>query len=186
MGRLRYSTMVSLVVLLLLAGSNVLAAQTGNLNSSEREKACQALANIRNLTVLSANLVAAKGATPEYCYVRGLIAPAIHFHVQLPLPANWNGRFLKWGYGGKDGDLGCGAVRHVLQSPQQRWAQRAQEHCGFGRQLPRHEAGFAQSRRSGAVLQARRALASRRGWRSLVPVDAPDQGSPAQSAPCAF
>ena len=105
MERFRYSAMISLVALLLLAASNGLAAQTGNPDSSEREKACQALANIRNLTVLSAKLVNATGATPEYCYVRGLIAPAIHFHVQLPLPANWNGRFLHWGDGGTDGDL---------------------------------------------------------------------------------
>ena len=31
--------------------------------------------------------------------------PAIQFHVQLPFPSEWNGRFLKWGDGGKDGDL---------------------------------------------------------------------------------
>ena len=35
--------------------------------------------------------------------MRGVIAPAIGFHVQLPLRANWNGRFLMWGDGGKDG-----------------------------------------------------------------------------------
>jgi feruloyl esterase len=40
-----------------------------------------------------------------YCYVRGIISPAIHFHAQLPLPENFNGRFLQWGDGGKDGDL---------------------------------------------------------------------------------
>ena len=40
-----------------------------------------------------------------YCYVRGILPPAIGFHVQLPLRADWNGRFLKWGDGGKDGDL---------------------------------------------------------------------------------
>jgi len=66
---------------------------------------CQNLKGVRNLTILSARLVAAAGSIPDYCYVRGLIAPAIHYHLQLPLPANWNGRFLNWGDGAKDGDL---------------------------------------------------------------------------------
>jgi feruloyl esterase len=41
----------------------------------------------------------------RYCYVKGVIAPAIRFHVQLPLPDNWNGRLFTRGDGGKDGDL---------------------------------------------------------------------------------
>ena len=72
---------------------------------SEKARACSALTAIRNLTILSAGLMPAKGSTPEYCYVRGLIQPAIHFHVQLPLPQNWNNRFLYMGDGGMDGDL---------------------------------------------------------------------------------
>ena len=49
----------------------------------------------------------AKTQTGEtsYCYVRGILPPAIGFHLQLPLPGNWNGRFLNLGDGGKDGDL---------------------------------------------------------------------------------
>jgi feruloyl esterase len=42
---------------------------------------------------------------PSYCLVKGRIAPGINYHVQLPLPSAWNGRFLKYGDGGKDGDL---------------------------------------------------------------------------------
>jgi len=110
MNRLRYPMIVS-VAIVLLAGSNSLAAQTANPNSSDKDRACQALAGIRNLTILSANLVAAKGATPQYCYVRGIMQPAIHFHVQLPLPENWNGRFLHIGDGGTDGDLDFGDQR---------------------------------------------------------------------------
>ena len=72
---------------------------------SEEELACLALTSIRNLTITSAELVPAADATPQYCYVKGVIAPAIRFHVQLPMPENWNGRFLQWGDGGKDGDL---------------------------------------------------------------------------------
>ncbi len=72
---------------------------------SEEELACLALTSVRNLTITSAELVPAADATPQYCYVKGVIAPAIRFHVQLPMPQNWNGRFLQWGDGGKDGDL---------------------------------------------------------------------------------
>ena len=64
---------------------------------------CEALLQVRNLTLTQAGLAEADGV--PYCYVRGILPPAIHFHVQLPLPRDWNGRFLKWGDGGKDGDL---------------------------------------------------------------------------------
>ena len=66
--------------------------------------ACEALLHLRNLTITHAGL-SDTAAAVSYCYVRGILPPAIHFHVQLPLPTNWNGRFLKWGDGGKDGDL---------------------------------------------------------------------------------
>ncbi|MBI4454353.1 MAG: tannase/feruloyl esterase family alpha/beta hydrolase [Acidobacteria bacterium] len=69
------------------------------------EATCRVLAKLPNLTILSAELVGPTDTGPQYCYLRGIISPAIHFHVQLPLPRNWNGRFLKWGDGGKDGDL---------------------------------------------------------------------------------
>jgi len=105
MNRLRYSTMVSATVLLLLANGSQMAAQTAGPNSSNPERACQALTGIRDLTIISASLVDAKGSTPQYCYVRGVINPAIHYHLQLPLPENWNGRFLHIGDGGTDGDL---------------------------------------------------------------------------------
>ena len=72
---------------------------------SKEEAACKALANIPNLTIIATSLVNATSSTPRYCYLRGIISPAIHYHVQLPLPENWNGRFLKLGDGGKDGDL---------------------------------------------------------------------------------
>ena len=64
---------------------------------------CEALLHVRNLTIIHAGLAEAGGVA--YCYVKGILPPAIHFHVQLPLPRDWNGRFLKWGDGGKDGDL---------------------------------------------------------------------------------
>ena len=73
--------------------------------SAEERAACAELVNIENLTITSASVrIAADGPLP-YCYVRGILPPAIGFHVQLPLRDRWNGRFLKWGDGGKDGDL---------------------------------------------------------------------------------
>lgn len=65
---------------------------------------CEALLLTRNLTITHA-AIAKTGAGVAYCYVKGILPPAIGFHVQLPLPEAWNGRFLKWGDGGKDGDL---------------------------------------------------------------------------------
>ena len=104
MQRIRYYTMISLVVLL-VAGSRVLAAQNASSNLSDKERACQALLDAPNLTITLARLREAAGSTPAYCYAKGSISPAIQYHVQLPLPENWNGRFLMWGDGGKDGDL---------------------------------------------------------------------------------
>ena len=73
--------------------------------SGDDASACAALIDARDLTILSATLRNNTTSREPYCYVRGLIAPAIHYHAQLPLPRNWNGRFLQWGDGGKDGDL---------------------------------------------------------------------------------
>jgi feruloyl esterase len=83
------------------AGSGLIVAQT----HLEDEAACKALLETRNLTLRLAQLVEATEATPRYCYVKGLISPAIVYHVQLPLPRDWNGRFVNWGDGAKDGDL---------------------------------------------------------------------------------
>ena len=52
---------------------------------------CKALLHVRNLTITYAGLADAGGVS--YCYVKGILPPAIHFHVQLPLPRDWNGRF---------------------------------------------------------------------------------------------
>ncbi len=68
-------------------------------------QSCDALRDMRNLTIIRAGIRENSSDGSSYCYVRGIISPAIHFHAQLPLPQNWNGRYLMWGDGGKDGDL---------------------------------------------------------------------------------
>ena len=83
--------------------SDVPGAQAPVGTGSERAS-CEALLQTRNLTITYAGVaMTADGTT--YCYVKGILPPAIQFHAQLPLPGDWNGRFLKWGDGGKDGDL---------------------------------------------------------------------------------
>ena len=91
----------------LITAFMVLAATSPSLGAADLsdEAACRALAGIRNLTLIQTELRSEKEGTPEYCYAREVISPAIHFHVQLPLPENWNGRLLNIGDGAKDGDL---------------------------------------------------------------------------------
>ena len=80
------------------------AFQAPPIGSVEEITNCERLLQQRNLTITYAG-IAETSEGRSYCYVRGLIRSAVHFHVQLPLPDDWNGRFLKWGDGGKDGDL---------------------------------------------------------------------------------
>jgi hypothetical protein len=72
--------------------------------TAEERAACAALAETRNLTITAAGIREGDNGL-TYCYARGTIPPAIGFHVQIPLREHWNGRFLMWGDGGKDGDL---------------------------------------------------------------------------------
>ncbi len=90
---------ISLALILWSASSMVTAQGTASI------AACEALADLRSLTITRAEVTENPFDGSSYCYVRGIISPAIHFHAQLPLPTNWNGRFLQWGDGGKDGDL---------------------------------------------------------------------------------
>lgn len=72
---------------------------------NQAQQACAGLLNHPELTIHLAEIRTMAAGATSYCYVRGFIAPGIRYHVQLPLPANWNERFLHWGDGGKDGDL---------------------------------------------------------------------------------
>jgi len=93
---------VSVVAALAAVLPGALRAQT--VSAQERAE-CAALQGMTNLTIISAGIREDPEEGLVYCYVRGVLAPAIGFHVQLPLRTAWNGRFLKWGDGGKDGSL---------------------------------------------------------------------------------
>ncbi|MGH2893232.1 MAG: tannase/feruloyl esterase family alpha/beta hydrolase, partial [Solirubrobacteraceae bacterium] len=54
--------------------------------------------------IASATVVPAAGGNPEYCDVKGMIAPQTHFEMYLPTKS-WQGRYLQNGCGGY-----CGTV----------------------------------------------------------------------------
>lgn len=101
-----YETVMKLALIPLVTSVAVLLGNVASAQSASDQQTatCEGLLDTRNLTLTSAGIRSTTDGTP-YCYVRGIIYPAIHYHAQLPLPERWNGRFLQWGDGGKDGDL---------------------------------------------------------------------------------
>lgn len=100
------TTMAFLGLVALCCGPGyALAQQLQSADLSKEESKCKALADVTDLTIISAGLRTLSDSGTQYCYVRGIIAPGIQYHVQLPLPQNWNERFLNVGDGGKDGVL---------------------------------------------------------------------------------
>ena len=61
---------------------------------------------------LSAEVKPAVGGMPEYCEVRGSLAPEIKFAVKLP--TGWNERFYMAGGGGFNGIINDGAMMPAL------------------------------------------------------------------------
>jgi hypothetical protein len=55
--------------------------------------------------IASSTDVPASGGNPEYCDVKGMIAPQTHFDLQLPVNS-WQGRYLQNGCGGYCGTVG--------------------------------------------------------------------------------
>lgn len=83
-----------------------LVALIASTASAQDDEACHSLMQrVSNLSIRSAEVRKASPSNVPYCYLRGSIAPGIQYQVQLPLPRNWNERFLNWGDGGKDGAL---------------------------------------------------------------------------------
>lgn len=73
--------------------------------------------NVPNITVASATVVPAAAPNPEYCDVKGSLATSgegadagsANFEIMLPLPQNWNGKFIFNGVGGLAGVLNSSA-----------------------------------------------------------------------------
>ena len=72
---------------------------------SAAEPNCRALIFNTRTTLIYADAQAGSESVPAHCYVKGLEAGSITFHVQLPFPDDWNGRLVHRGDGGSDGDL---------------------------------------------------------------------------------
>ena len=94
--------------------------------------ACASLASLTNFpvpntVVTSATDVTATAALPEHCKVNGIINQRISpvdscpygdgFEARLPLPADWNGRFMFQGNGGSGGTLPAGTGTAGTLSP---------------------------------------------------------------------
>jgi feruloyl esterase len=73
--------------------------------AAAEEAGCRDLVRTPALNVLRAEIRTAASSRVPYCHVTGMIGGGIRYHVQLPLPRNWNGRFLYGGDSGKDGVL---------------------------------------------------------------------------------
>ena len=97
------TAILSLAVAIVVAPR--LTAQNAPSPSVARPIACESLLDLPNVTVIRAVSRPATAAAPAHCYIQGTIDSRIRFHMQLPLPENWNGRLLNIGDGGKDGVL---------------------------------------------------------------------------------
>ena len=100
---IKSAAVLSLAVAILVAPR--LTAQNAPSASVARPIACESLLDLPNVTVIRAVSRPATAVAPAHCYIQGTIDSRIRFHMQLPLPENWNGRLLNIGDGGKDGVL---------------------------------------------------------------------------------
>ncbi len=66
---------------------------------------CEALVDMPNLTIVAARVVEATARHRATATRRARFRRESLTTFSSRCPANWNGRFLKWGDGGKDGDL---------------------------------------------------------------------------------
>ena len=88
-----------LALLIGWAGLGVSTAEAQELPAASERHDCESLLHLDNLTITYAG-IRETTENVSYCYIKGILPPAIQFHVQLPFPRSWNSRFLKWGDGG--------------------------------------------------------------------------------------
>lgn len=90
--------------------------QGGGLTSYGQAERCAKLASQalgKDVTIATAQFVAASANAPEHCDVRGVILPEAKFAVKLP--TNWNQRFYMVGGGGFAGQLSLPQMNPGLQ-----------------------------------------------------------------------
>src|SRR5262245_8148177 len=80
-------------------------AQGATASAVDDQAACAALLEMPDVTLTSYVMKPALCTAPRHCYVKGNIQVRIRFHIQLPMRADWNGKLVNIGDGGKDGDL---------------------------------------------------------------------------------
>jgi hypothetical protein len=88
--RFATTSLLGAAILVVLCSAAPAAGQAPD--TAGDEAACAAMTDVRNLTIIAASFKTLPDSDTKYCYVRGLIRSGIHYHVQLPLPRNWNGR----------------------------------------------------------------------------------------------
>ena len=96
--RLRLWGLSTIILVLSLLVSIVSTAQ-----EVDAEDSCYALLNSSTLVIVDAQYI--EGDAETVCRVSG-ITGQIHYVVKLPIPEQWNGRFLMAGDGGHDGSIG--------------------------------------------------------------------------------
>lgn len=90
---------------LLVLSATASLAQTNAPEPSAEVRRCRDLILNNRVTLIYADARTVSEAATAHCYVKGIIAGSIAFHVQMPFPENWNGRLVHRGDGGADGDL---------------------------------------------------------------------------------
>jgi len=120
------ATALVLVIALGSTGGGVAGAKSGPLVAASAKlvpispiikpklPSCGAITGLTDLAanpqyptaIASSTDVPASGGNPEYCDVKGMIAPQTHFDLQLPVNS-WQGRYLQNGCGGY-----CGTVNN--------------------------------------------------------------------------
>lgn len=96
--RLSLGIVSTIILVLSLVVGIVSTAQ-----ENDAEDACYALLNSSTLVIIDAQYI--EGDAETACRVSG-ITGQIHYVVKLPIPEQWNGRFLMTGDGGHDGGIG--------------------------------------------------------------------------------
>ena len=107
-----------LMILAMVMGLSFLVGcsdDDGSGGSNARRLTCTELTSLKltDVTIVSATEVEATDTNPAHCKCEGVIEADIKFEVLLPLPEDWNEKFLMGGGGGMSG-----IIQNQVQEPQ--------------------------------------------------------------------